>query len=273
MPADRKARPRQRVALISASVEDPTTSRVLDYHAAAISRLEGRATPTPAIAVAKAGALVGTRPRINLIEGANVTLTVTDDVAGDEIDVTVAAAGGSGISDGDYGDITVSGAGTSLTIDSTVVTNAKLANMAAVTLKGNQTGGNAAPADLTATSVTAMLNVFTAALKGLVGPSGGGTTTFLRADGSWVIPVPDIKAATLNLASARSDHVITVVDADVSPSSQISVTWGSTLDTDENGPQMDVVTVAARPGSGQFDVVIGSLSPIRGALKINYLIG
>ena len=40
------------------------------------------------------GAVVGTRPVVNLIEGANVTLTIADDPTGDEIDITIAAAGG-----------------------------------------------------------------------------------------------------------------------------------------------------------------------------------
>jgi hypothetical protein len=35
---------------------------------------------------------------------------------------------------------------------------------------------------------TAQLNLFTSALKGLVPLSGGGTTNFLRADGTWVAP-------------------------------------------------------------------------------------
>ena len=43
------------------------------------------------------GANVGGRRRLNLVEGANVTLTVTDDAVNDEMDVTIAsaAAGGS----------------------------------------------------------------------------------------------------------------------------------------------------------------------------------
>ena len=40
------------------------------------------------------GADVGTRKRLNLIEGTNITLTVADDATGDEIDITLAAAGG-----------------------------------------------------------------------------------------------------------------------------------------------------------------------------------
>jgi hypothetical protein len=40
------------------------------------------------------GADVGSRKRLNFIEGTNVTLTVADDGGGDEIDITIAAAGG-----------------------------------------------------------------------------------------------------------------------------------------------------------------------------------
>jgi hypothetical protein len=42
------------------------------------------------------GAIVGTRRAINLIEGANITLTITDDPTGDEVDITIAAGGGVG---------------------------------------------------------------------------------------------------------------------------------------------------------------------------------
>lgn len=44
------------------------------------------------------------------------------------------------------------------------------------------------PFYLTATQVTADLNVFTTSLQGLVPASGGGTTNFLRADGTWAVP-------------------------------------------------------------------------------------
>lgn len=47
--------------------------------------------------VAKAGALVGTRRSVNLVEGANVTLTVADNAGADRVDVTVAASGGGGV--------------------------------------------------------------------------------------------------------------------------------------------------------------------------------
>ncbi len=52
--------------------------------------------------VAKAGSLIGVRSRINLIEGTNITLTVADDSANDEIDVTIATSVTGGPTDADY---------------------------------------------------------------------------------------------------------------------------------------------------------------------------
>jgi hypothetical protein len=65
------------------------------------------------------------------------------------------------------------------------VTNKFLANMATDTIKGNVTGGSANPQDLTGLQVNTILPVFTSSLNGLVPASGGGTTNFLRADGTW----------------------------------------------------------------------------------------
>lgn len=77
---------------------------------------------------------------------------------------------------------------TALTITDAAVTLAKMANLAANSIIGNNTGSPAVPAALTGTQVTALLDNFTSVLKGLAPASGGGTTNFLRADGTWAAP-------------------------------------------------------------------------------------
>ncbi len=86
------------------------------------------------------------------------------------------------------GDVTTTIGTVATTIAADAVTNAKLANMAANTIKGNNTGSAADPADLTAAQLTAMLDTFTSGAKGLAPASGGGTANFLRADGAWAAP-------------------------------------------------------------------------------------
>jgi hypothetical protein len=97
-------------------------------------------------------------------------------------------SGSTSITSGDLsGDVTTSGTLTT-TIGSGTVSLSKMANLSANSIIGNNTGSAATPSALTATQATAMLNVFTSSLKGLAPASGGGSSTFLRADGTWAAP-------------------------------------------------------------------------------------
>lgn len=121
------------------------------------------------------------------LDGTETLSIVQDGVTVDATTQDIADLAG-GLSDGDKGDITVSGSGATWTIDNGVVSNAKMADVATATFKGRTTAGTGAPEDLTATQATALLNTFTSSDKGLAPASGGGTTNFLRADGTWAVP-------------------------------------------------------------------------------------
>lgn len=53
---------------------------------------------------------------------------------------------------------------------------------------GRTTAGTGVMEELTGTQATTLLDAFTSGLKGLAPASGGGTTNYLRADGSWTAP-------------------------------------------------------------------------------------
>jgi hypothetical protein len=104
-----------------------------------------------AVLVRLAGADVGTRRILNFIAGSGVALTVTDDTANAEVDITIAATGVP-LTDGDKGDITVSGSGATWTIDNSVVTEAKLSNGVALSVLGRSANSSGVRADITGTA-------------------------------------------------------------------------------------------------------------------------
>jgi hypothetical protein len=68
------------------------------------------------------------------------------------------------------------------------ITFAKLVDVATARILGRTTTGTGDPEALTGTQATALLDVFTSSAKGVAPASGGGTTNFLRADGTWAAP-------------------------------------------------------------------------------------
>jgi Protein of unknown function (DUF2793) len=112
---------------------------------------------------------------------------------------------GGGVTDGDKGDIAVSGGGAAWTIDAGAVTLGKMADVATGRLIGRSTAGTGAPEAMTAAQVRVLLNVADGAQVNV--PTdltyAAGTRTLNSSTGADVVlPLADTGAA--GLAPARS---------------------------------------------------------------------
>jgi hypothetical protein len=185
------------------------------------------------------------------------------------------------------GDVTASTGSNSTTIANNAVTNAKAAQMAAHTFKGNNTGSTADALDLTATELTAELNVVTSALKGLAPASGGGTTNFLRADGTWAAPPGGGGGGSITISQATIDFgttantpesvTTTIADATVTSSSKILLSMASPAagrDLDEMEMEDFNCSYGNIVDGVSFDVIVrNSTLGAHGEYLLNYTIG
>ncbi len=129
------------------------------------------------------------------------------------------ANGSSWISQVISSDATINGSG-QLTIGSNIVTNAKAAQMAAHTFKGNNTSSTGNAVDMTVTQATAELNnvvgdTGTGGTKGLVPAAAAGDAAagkFLKADGTFAVP-PGAAGCPSNVTTWDGTANLTVPDA------------------------------------------------------------
>ena len=82
------------------------------------------------------------RHRLNFTAGNGISMSVADDSVSDENDVFI------GFATGDYGDVTVGGGGSTMTVDSGAITYSKIQNVTAGTVLGRGTASSGSPQEL-----------------------------------------------------------------------------------------------------------------------------
>lgn len=99
-------------------------------------------------------------PHLNTLStGLAANQCVSTDASSLLVSTGAPCGAGAGVSDGDKGDITVSGSGANWQVDAAAITNTELAQMATGTLKGRSTAGTGAPEDLAAAAVKTLLSL------------------------------------------------------------------------------------------------------------------
>jgi hypothetical protein len=246
------------------------------------------------------GADVGSRRRLNLIEGANIAITATDDAGSEEVDITVAVTGSvtpaahqtshqSGGSDALTGNLdATSRVNVSRNSGATLATRRRLNFIEGtnITISVADDAGNE-EADITITGATPPTitvkdegaNLTTAVTSidfvGAGVTATGGAAVTVTIPGGGAGSLTGVTALVDTGAGAAQSKTVTVTDATVSGTSKLILGWGNVLDTDENSPEFDNVSFFAAPAAGSFLLRISATDrwdAVQGKYRINYLV-
>jgi Collagen triple helix repeat (20 copies) len=174
-----------------------------------------------------------------------------------------AAVTAGGITDGDKGDITVSGSGTAWTIDNGVVTYAKMQNISTSNLVLGRSGPGGGPVqEVNSTQLKNMLPVFTGAAGGICPASGGGSSFYLRADATFT---------QINLAGAPAHvtGILPIANGGSGTATGISAATQTALDLKAPlaSPALTGDPTAPTPTAGDNDTSIATTAFVTNAVS------
>ncbi len=152
----------------------------------------------------------------------------------------------------------------------------RLANMGAGTIKGNNTGGSAAPSDLSGTQVTAMLDTF-GTTKGLVPGVTANGTRYLCDDGGWdsaMTPASVAASGTVtgsNLSGSNTgDQTITLTgNVTGSGTGSFATTIANDAVTNAKMANMATATIKGRRTAGTGDPEDIALADLKSDLGLS----
>lgn len=191
---------------------------------------------------------------LTLVAGTGITITT--DAGADSVTITNSSSGG--VSDGDKGDITVSGSGATWTVDNDAITFAKIQNITADRLLGRHTAGSGDAEEVRVDGgieFSGTGTIQTSAFTGDVTKSAGGTATTIANDAVTYAKMQNVSAASRLLGRGDSGSGD---PQEITLGSGLSMT-GTTLSATGSSGDVTGPASATDNGIARFDLTTGKI--------------